>query len=45
VASDPSGGLSLSDALAKQLGLKLESRKRPKPVLVIDHIEQKPTDN
>jgi uncharacterized protein (TIGR03435 family) len=45
VASDPSGGLSLSDALAKQLGLKLESQKRPKPVLVIDHMEQKPTDN
>jgi uncharacterized protein (TIGR03435 family) len=45
VASDPSGGLSLSDSLAKQLGLKLESQKRPKPVLVIDHIEQKPTEN
>ena len=45
VASDPSGGLSLSDALAKQLGLKLESQKRPKPALVIDRIEQKPTDN
>ena len=45
VASDPSGGLSLSDALSKQLGLKLDSQKRPKPVLVIDHIEQKPTDN
>jgi uncharacterized protein (TIGR03435 family) len=45
VASDPSGGLSLSDALAKQLGLKLETQKRPKPVLVIDHIEPKPTDN
>jgi uncharacterized protein (TIGR03435 family) len=44
-ASDPSGGLSLLDALQKQVGLKLEMQKRPFPVLVIDHIEQKPTDN
>ena len=44
-ASDPSGGLSLLDALQKQVGLKLEMQKRPLPVLVIDHIEQKPTDN
>lgn len=45
VASDPNGALSLLDALPKQLGLKLESQKRPVQVLVIDHIEQKPTDN
>jgi uncharacterized protein (TIGR03435 family) len=44
-ASDPSGALSLLDALQKQVGLKLEMQKRPFPVLVIDHIEQKPTDN
>lgn len=44
-ATDPSGGLSLLDALQKQVGLKLEMQKRPFPVLVIDHIEQKPTDN
>ena len=44
-ASDPSGALSLPDALNKQLGLKLELRKRPVPVIVIDHVEQKPTDN
>jgi uncharacterized protein (TIGR03435 family) len=44
-ASDPSGALSLLDALPKQLGLKLELQKRPIPVLVVDHIEQKPTDN
>jgi uncharacterized protein (TIGR03435 family) len=29
----------------KQLGLKLEMRKRAMPVLVIDHVEEKPTDN
>jgi len=44
-AADPNGALSLEDAINKQLGLKLEMRKRPMPVLVIDHIEEKPTDN
>jgi uncharacterized protein (TIGR03435 family) len=44
-ASLPSGALSLFDALTKQLGLKLEMQKRPTPVLVIDHVNQKPTDN
>jgi uncharacterized protein (TIGR03435 family) len=44
-ASLPSGAISLFDALTKQLGLKLETQKRPTPVLVIDHISQKPTDN
>jgi uncharacterized protein (TIGR03435 family) len=44
-ASDPNGALSLPDAVNKQLGLKLETQKRMVPVLVIDHIEEKPTDN
>ena len=44
-ASDPSGALSLPDAVNKQLGLKLELQKRPMQVLVIDHVEEKPTDN
>jgi len=44
-ASDPNGALSLLDALPKQLGVKLELNKRPVEVLVIDHVEQKPTDN
>jgi uncharacterized protein (TIGR03435 family) len=44
-APDPNGGLSLPDAMAKQLGVKLEKQRRPSPVLVIDHIEEKPTDN
>ena len=44
-ASDPNGALSLPDAIAKQLGLKLEQTKRPIKVLVIDHVEPKPTDN
>ena len=37
--------LSLPDAVSRQLGLRLELEKRPAPVLVIDHVEQKPTEN
>jgi uncharacterized protein (TIGR03435 family) len=44
-ASDPNGALSLPDAVAKQLGLKMEQTKRPVQVLVIDHVEPKPTEN
>jgi len=44
-ASDPSGAVSLFDAINKQLGLKLEKQRRPEPALVIDSIEEKPTDN
>jgi uncharacterized protein (TIGR03435 family) len=45
-SSDPSGAVSLFDAVQKQLGLKLEKKdKVSQPVLVIDHIEQNPTDN
>jgi uncharacterized protein (TIGR03435 family) len=45
-ASDPiGGGVSFFDAVEKQLGLKLEVQKRSYPVFVIDHIEDKPTDN
>jgi uncharacterized protein (TIGR03435 family) len=43
--SDPNGAITLSEAVEKQLGLKLEAQKRPVPVLVIDHIEQKPIEN
>ena len=45
VASDPGGGLTIFEALEKQLGLKLESQKRPMTVTVIDHLEQKVTEN
>jgi uncharacterized protein (TIGR03435 family) len=43
-ASDPTGAVSLFDALERQLGLKLEMRKRNLPVLVIDRVEEKPID-
>ena len=44
-ASDPNGGLSLFDAIRQQLGLKMEKVRRPEPALVIDHIDDKPSDN
>jgi len=43
-ASDPSGGSSVKDSVQK-LGLRLESRKMPIDVMVIDHIEKNPTEN
>ena len=39
------GDITLFEALAKQLGLKLMAGKRVEPVLVIDYIEQRPTEN
>lgn len=45
LASDPTGALTLFEAVEKQLGLKLEMHKRSMPVIVIDHMEQKPTEN
>ncbi len=45
-SSDPAGvPISLQDAMLKQLGLKLQLGKRPVPALVIDHLNEKPTDN
>jgi len=44
-AAEPSGAISLFDAINKQLGLKLEKQRRPEPALVIDHIDDKPTEN
>jgi len=44
-AADPTGALSLPDAIGKQLGLKLALEKRPASVLVIDHVERQPTEN
>ena len=43
--ADPNGAVTLFEALDRQLGLKLELQKRPMQVLVVDHVEQKPTDN
>jgi uncharacterized protein (TIGR03435 family) len=43
-AAEPIDALTLFEALPKQLGLKLENRKRPMPVVVIDHVEQTPVE-
>jgi uncharacterized protein (TIGR03435 family) len=44
-ASDPTGVMSLFDAMTHQLGLRLEQHKRPARVLVIDSIERTPAEN
>jgi uncharacterized protein (TIGR03435 family) len=44
-ASDPGGaGISLADAV-RSMGLKLESRKAPVELLIVDRVEKKPTEN
>jgi uncharacterized protein (TIGR03435 family) len=45
VAAEPTGGMTLFEAVERQLGMKLEMHKRDVPVFVIDHIEEKPVDN
>ncbi len=44
-ANDPTGVVLLQDAVAKQLGLKLVLEKRPIPALVVDSMQEKPTEN
>jgi uncharacterized protein (TIGR03435 family) len=44
-SSDPNGAVTLQEALQKQLGLKLDREQRPLPVLVVDHVEERPTEN
>jgi uncharacterized protein (TIGR03435 family) len=38
-------GISIFDAVEKQLGLKLESKQVAMPVIVVDNVNRKPTDN
>ncbi len=45
VASDPSNGYTISEAIEKQLGLKLTKTKKTAQVFVIDHIEQMPSED
>ena len=41
---DPDG-LTIFEAVEDQLGLKIEKRKGPVQILVVDHVEKKPTEN
>jgi uncharacterized protein (TIGR03435 family) len=43
--SEPNGTISIFEALRDQLGLKLEARKVTTQVLVIDHVDESPTEN
>jgi uncharacterized protein (TIGR03435 family) len=42
-ATDPSG-ISVFDAVEKELGLKLVKQKRSIPVIVVDHVDEKPIE-
>jgi len=44
-AVDPSTAPTLPNALEKQLGLKLDSRKAPADTIVVDKVEKVPTEN
>jgi uncharacterized protein (TIGR03435 family) len=45
VASDPGGGYTIFESIEKQLGLKLEVKKKMVSMIVIDKLNQKPTEN
>jgi uncharacterized protein (TIGR03435 family) len=45
LAQAGSDGITIFDAVDKQLALKLESQKAPAPVVVVDGVNQRPTDN
>lgn len=38
-------GFAIADAMERQLGLKLEPRKVPIEMLIVDHVEKTPTGN
>jgi uncharacterized protein (TIGR03435 family) len=43
--SDPDAGPTIFEAIQSQLGLKLESKKGPVDILVVDHAEKVATEN
>ena len=45
VPADPTGNVSIFEAFEQQLGLKLRGAKRPRPIFVMDRMEENPTEN
>jgi uncharacterized protein (TIGR03435 family) len=43
--AEPVDGLTVVEAVDRQLGLELVARRRAMPVIVIDHVERTPTGN
>ena len=43
--ADDADGPSIFDAVQEQLGLKIEKSRGPVQMLVVDHVEKKPTEN
>jgi uncharacterized protein (TIGR03435 family) len=41
----PVEGLGIDDAIRKELGVRLEKQPLPLPFLILDHIDQTPTEN
>lgn len=42
---DTPSGPGITEAVQEQLGLRMERRKAPVEILVVDHVEKTPTDN
>ncbi len=43
--AEPSPGPDIFEAVEAQLGLKLENKKLPLPVIVVDRVERVPAEN
>jgi uncharacterized protein (TIGR03435 family) len=44
-ASDPISAISIAQAISSQLGLRVQMRRRPVPVLIVDSMDDKPLGN
>jgi uncharacterized protein (TIGR03435 family) len=45
MASDPTGEMTIEQAVDRQMGLKLRASQRPGRVLVVDYVPEKPANN
>lgn len=41
----PTGGITLTQAIERQLGLKVQMLRRPVSVVVVESFDEKPSDN